>query len=54
MDTATTLQKGHGRRERRALTATTALKEYLDWPGVNQVGQVRSVVDRNGKRSEET
>lgn len=54
MDTATTLEKGHGRQERRTLTATTALNEYLDWPGVGQVGQVKSVVDRDGKRSEET
>ena len=54
MDAATTLEKGHGRQERRTLTATTALNEYLDWPGVGQVGQVKSVVDRDGKRSEET
>jgi hypothetical protein len=53
MDTATTLEKGHGRQERRTLSATTALNEYLDWPGVGQVGQIRSVVDRDGKRSEE-
>ena len=38
MDTATTVEKGHGRRERRTLTATTALNAYLDWPGVGQVG----------------
>ena len=28
------MDKGHGRRERRTLKATTALNEYLDWPGV--------------------
>ena len=49
MDTATTLEKGHGRRERRTLTATTALNEYLDWPGVGQVGRIESVVERDGK-----
>ena len=49
MDTATTLEKGHGRRERRTLTATTALNGYLDWPGVGQVGRVESVVERDGK-----
>jgi len=54
MDTATTIEKGHGRQERRTLTATTALNAYLDWPGVGQVGQVKSVVDRDGKRSAET
>ena len=54
MDTATTLEKGHGRRERRTLTATTVLNEYLDWPGVGQVGRVESVVDRDGKQTTET
>ena len=49
MDTATSLEKGHGRRERRTLTATTALNGYLDWPGVGQVGRVESVVERDGK-----
>src|SRR5208337_2718139 len=48
MDTVTTLHKGHGRRERRTLKATTALNEYLDWPGVAQVGQVESDVVKDG------
>ena len=54
MDTATTVEKGHGRRERRTLTATTALNGYLDWPGVGQVGRVESVVERDGKCTTET
>ena len=54
MDTVTTLNKGHGRRERRTLTATTALNEYLDWPGVAQVGQVESEVVKDGKTTHET
>jgi hypothetical protein len=29
-DTATTMDKGHGRLERRTLKATTALNKYLD------------------------
>lgn len=29
--------KGHGRHERRTLTTTTWLNEYLDWPQVRQV-----------------
>lgn len=37
---ATTLDKAHGRVERRTLTATTALNEHLDWPDVRQVFQV--------------
>lgn len=35
--TARTLEKGHGRIELRTLTASSALKGYLDWPGVAQV-----------------
>jgi hypothetical protein len=54
METATTLDKGHGRCERRTLKATTALNGYLDWPGVAQVGQVQSVVSRNGTTTSET
>ena len=53
MDTATTLDKGHGRIERRTLKATTALNDYLDWPGVGQVGQVESEVVKDGKTSHE-
>jgi hypothetical protein len=53
METATTLDKGHGRCERRTLKATTALNDYLDWPGVAQVGQVESVVSRDGKTAHE-
>jgi predicted transposase YbfD/YdcC len=53
MDTATTIDKGHGRVERRTLKATTALNEYLDWPGVAQVGQVQSVVQKDGKTTHE-
>jgi hypothetical protein len=33
--------KGHGRREKRTLLATTWLNDYLDWPGVGQVFLVR-------------
>jgi len=54
MTTATTLDKGHGRRERRTLRATTALNEYLDWPGVAQVGEVTCQVHENGQRTEAT
>jgi hypothetical protein len=36
------------------LKATTALNEYLDWPGVAQVGQIDSVVEQGGKVSNET
>ena len=53
MATATTLDKGHGRCERRTLKATTALNDYLDWPGVAQVGQVEGVVVKDGRTSTE-
>ena len=53
MDTVTTIDKGHGRRERRTLKATTALNDFLDWPGVAQVGQVESEVVKDGKTSRE-
>ena len=39
--------------ERRTLKATTALNDYLDWPGVGQVGQVESEVVKDGKTSHE-
>lgn len=32
-----TIDKGHGRWERRTLITTTALNDYLRWPGVAQV-----------------
>jgi predicted transposase YbfD/YdcC len=35
--TAETIEKAHGRIERRRLTASSALKGYLKWPGVEQV-----------------
>jgi len=31
------LSQGHGRVERRRLTTSTALNDYVDWPGVQQV-----------------
>jgi Transposase DDE domain len=36
------------------LKATTALNGYLDWPGVAQVGQIESVVERDGGVAHET
>jgi predicted transposase YbfD/YdcC len=34
---AETIEKGHGRIERRRLTVSKELKGYLDWPGAEQV-----------------
>ena len=53
MATATTLDKGHGRCERRTLKATTAWNASLDWPGVAEVGQVESVVVKIGTTTTE-
>ena len=49
MDRATTPDKGHGRRERRTVRATTALSGDLDRPGVVPVGPIESEVTRGGK-----
>jgi predicted transposase YbfD/YdcC len=35
--TAQTVELGHGRLEKRILTATTFLNDYSDWPGLAQV-----------------
>ncbi len=53
MATATTLDTGHGRCERRTLKATTAWNAYRDWPGVAQVGQVECVVVKDGTTTTE-
>ncbi len=51
--TATTVNKGHGRIEQRTLTSTTALNEYLDWPGVQQVFRLERRRTIKGKRTTE-
>ena len=38
--TAQTVDKGHGRIERRTITVSSALQGYLNWPGVAQVFQL--------------
>ena len=35
--TATTINKGHGRIEKRTLTTSGMLKDFLDWPHLEQV-----------------
>lgn len=46
--------KGHGRIERRTLTSTTALNDYLNWPGVQQVCRVERQRTIRGQRATET
>jgi predicted transposase YbfD/YdcC len=38
--TARQANKGHGRIEQRTLVSTTALNDYLEWPGVQQCFQL--------------
>lgn len=54
--TVSTTDKGHGRLERRTLTLSTALADYLTWPGQQQVFQLvrRRTSLRTGEVSCET
>ncbi len=44
-----TLNKGHGRIEKRRLVTTTQLNEHLDWPGAQQVCQLTRTTQRKGE-----
>ena len=35
------------------MSTTTALNDFIKWPGLAQVGRIESVVDRDGKRTRE-
>lgn len=53
--THTTIEKGHGRFEERTLTASTGLNEYLDWPHLGQVFEVKretTILNTGKTRSE--
>lgn len=52
-DEHTTLEKGHGRVEKRTLRTTSILNGYLNWPGVAQVCQIERVVVEKGKTTRE-
>lgn len=41
---ASVVNKGHGRRERRTLWASTELNVYLDWPGIKQVFRLERLI----------
>ncbi len=51
-----TLDKGHGRLETRIMESSTALSEYLDWPGANQVmrRQCERIILKSGQVSTRT
>jgi predicted transposase YbfD/YdcC len=42
--TAETINKGHGRREKRTIWTSTELNDYLKWPGVGQVFRIERVI----------
>ncbi len=44
-----TVEKAHGRQERRRLTVSAELKRYLDWPGAEQVFKL----ERYSKRTQD-
>jgi len=50
---AASLDKGHGRMERRRIVTTTVLKGYSDWPGLEQAFQLRRERTVHGKTSSE-
>ena len=51
--TAETLDKGHGRLEHRRLVSTTAVNDYLNWPGTAQVCQITRTVTRGSETTTE-
>jgi predicted transposase YbfD/YdcC len=54
--TARTLDKGHGRIEERTITTTSELREFLDWPGAEQVFKLdrRFVYTKENRVRQET
>lgn len=40
-DQVTTVEKGHGRLEQRTLKSSTALNDFITWPGAQQVFQLQ-------------
>lgn len=51
--TATQVDKGHGRLEQRTITVSRMLKDYLDWPYLDQVFRLERQVTEGGKTSVE-
>ncbi len=52
MREATTVDKGHGRLEVRHLVASTALNDYLDWPGLAQVMMIERTWWERGEKTQ--
>lgn len=49
--TTETFEKNRGRLERRTLTSTTVLNDYLEWPDVGQVCKLVRRTIRNGQET---
>lgn len=43
---AQTIGKGHGRLEVREIVTSSALKDFLDWPGLEQVMRIRRTITK--------
>lgn len=43
---ASSVNKGHGRRERRQITVSSELSHYSEWPGLSQVAQARTTTNQ--------
>lgn len=52
--TAGTTTKAHGRMETRTLTRSTALRDYVDWPGLAQAFKLVRKRTLHGKTTTET
>ena len=54
-ETAREVSKGHGRLEERSLTVSSQLKDFLDWPYLEQVFQLerRSISTKTGEVQEQ-
>jgi predicted transposase YbfD/YdcC len=57
-NTKTTIDNEHGRIERRVYALETEIDDWLwqkiNWSGLKAVGKVQSIVEMNGKKTEET
>jgi predicted transposase YbfD/YdcC len=51
--TATSVDKGHGRLEERSITVSRMLKDYVDWPYLDQVFRLERRSTEQGKTSVE-
>ena len=55
VEVAASLDQGHGRIEERSLSVSQALTGYCEWPGMQQVFEVKRniVIKKSGKHREE-